>query len=125
LASSLREILTKNASSLSFEELYRNGYKLVLMSRGDDLYERVQAIVREWLECNVLKDIRTSVSPGLLLETTSADALDQSNEKRAAGEKFLTGLKEAWEDHHVCMGMITDVLMYMVCFLYLTPRQHL
>src|SRR4029077_20483088 len=81
LASSLREILTKNASSLSFEELYRNGYNLVLMSRGDDLYERVQAIVREWLECNVLKDIRTSVSPGLLLETTSADALDQSNEK--------------------------------------------
>ena len=35
LASSLREIHTKNASKLSFEELYRNAYKLVLKKRGE------------------------------------------------------------------------------------------
>lgn len=34
-------------------------------------------------------------------------------ERRADGEKFLRALKDAWEDHHLCMGMTTDVLMYM------------
>jgi cullin 3 len=29
------------------------------------------------------------------------------------GERFLKGLKEAWEDHKLCMNMTTDVLMYM------------
>lgn len=42
---------------------------------------------------------------------------DQSNERRAAGEKFLSVLREAWEDHQLCMGMITDVLMYMVGYI--------
>lgn len=41
---------------------------------------------------------------------------DQVTERQAAGEKFLTVLKEAWEDHQLCMQMITDVLMYMVSF---------
>jgi len=38
------------------------------------------------------------------------------NEKRVAGERFLKGLKQAWEDHNLCMNMTTDVLMYMVSF---------
>jgi cullin 3 len=33
LSASLREIHTKNASKLSFEELYRNAYKLVLKKK--------------------------------------------------------------------------------------------
>ena len=36
-----------------------------------------------------------------------------ANEKRITGEKFLKGLKDAWEDHKLCMNMTTDVLMYM------------
>ena len=35
------------------------------------------------------------------------------NEKRADGEKLLGALKEAWQDHKLCMNMTTDVLMYM------------
>ncbi|KAL2001767.1 hypothetical protein VTN02DRAFT_1291 [Thermoascus thermophilus] len=113
LASSLREIHTKNASTLSFEELYRNAYKIVLMSRGDELYERVKRLEEEWLESEVRKRITSAVSPSLLLAKEPVDALDQSNERRAAGEKFLAAMKAAWEDHQLCMGMITDVLMYM------------
>ncbi|KAJ5662719.1 hypothetical protein N7462_011645 [Penicillium macrosclerotiorum] len=113
LASSLNEINTKNASSLSFEELYRNAYKIVLMMRGDDLYERVKQLEEDWLRNNVQKKIIDSISPILIRAQNHTDAQDQSTERKDAGEKFLKELKEAWEDHQLCMGMITDVLMYM------------
>lgn len=113
LSASLREIHTKNASSLSFEELYRNAYRMVLMSRGDELYDRVKQLEQDWLHYDVQDRITNSISPTLVLERKSSDLQDQGNERRAAGEKFLVTLKGAWEDHQLCMGMITDVLMYM------------
>lgn len=30
------------------------------------------------------------------------------------GTNFLDRLKAVWEDHQLCMGMMKDVLMYMV-----------
>ncbi|KAJ5872089.1 uncharacterized protein N7529_004442 [Penicillium soppii] len=113
LSSSLTEINTKNASSLSFEELYRHAYKIVLMVRGDELYEKVKSLESEWLQTNVQKIITDSISSSLVLAQKSTDAQDQSSERREAGEKFLAVLKDAWEDHQLCMGMVTDVLMYM------------
>lgn len=118
LSSSLREIHTKNASSLSFEELYRSAYKCVIMTRGDDLYERVVRLEQEWLESEVCKRVTSAVSPSLLLARDPSDVMDQANERRAAGEKFLEVVKGAWEDHQLCMGMITDVLMYMVGLIF-------
>lgn len=85
------------------------------MSRGDDLYERVKDLEREWLDNDVRQSITAAISPILLVEREPADLSDQSNERRAAGEKFLNAIRRAWEDHQLCMGMITDVLMYMVC----------
>eukprot|EP00501_MAST-03F_sp_TOSAG23-6_P002131 GSMAST32.ASY1.ANO1.2228.1 assembled CDS len=38
LRSAIQEIHNKNASSLSFEELYRNAYNLVLHKHGEKLY---------------------------------------------------------------------------------------
>ncbi|PGH33409.1 Cullin 3 [[Emmonsia] crescens] len=113
LASSLREIHTKNASNLSFEELYRNAYKLVLIKKGPDLYDRVSELERDWLQNEVLSKVTAIVAPSLALEVDAVDTLDQANERRIAGERFLLRLKEVWEDHQLCMGMITDVLMYM------------
>ncbi|KAJ9315126.1 hypothetical protein DTO271D3_4579 [Paecilomyces variotii] len=113
LSSSLREIHTKNASCLSFEELYRSAYQCVIMGRGDDLYERVVRLEQDWLEKEVCKRVTSAISPSLLLAREPTDAMDQANERRAAGEKFLEVVKAAWEDHQLCMGMITDVLMYM------------
>ena len=107
-------IHTKNASSLSFEQLYRNSYNIVLMTRGNDLYDKVKELEQEWLDTDVQKRVTAAIVPGLLVEKETADVGDQANEKRAAGEKFLVALKEAWEDHQLCMSMITDVLMYMV-----------
>ncbi|OOQ84410.1 putative SCF ubiquitin ligase subunit CulC [Penicillium brasilianum] len=116
LSSSLTEIHTKNASTLSFEELYRNAYRMVLMMRGDDLYERVKSLEENWLRNHVQKQVTESILPILVRAQNPqslADVQDQSNERRAAGERFLAVVKEAWSDHLLCMGMITDVLMYM------------
>lgn len=111
LASSLREIHTKNASKLSFEELYRNAYKLVLKKRGETLYIRVKEFEEEWLANEVQPRIIDVLSPTLLLASSAGTTV---NEKRVAGEKLLRALKQAWEDHNLCMNMTTDVLMYMV-----------
>ena len=114
LASSLREIHTKNASKLSFEELYRNAYKLVLKKRGETLYMRVKEFEEDWLANEVQPRIIEELSQTLLLATPGTRNIATANEKKVAGEKLLRALKQAWEDHNLCMNMTTDVLMYMV-----------
>lgn len=114
LSSSLIEIHTKNASKLSFEVLYRNAYKIVLKKRGEELYEKVVELERTRLDQDVRKSVMESIRPGLLLGGDILHAQEQDNELLVAGERFLRGLRDVWEDHKLCMGMITDVLMYMV-----------
>lgn len=82
--------------------------------RGHDLYERVKQLEREWLETEVRSWVNAAISPSLLFAQDALDIQDQANERRAAGERFLAVLRETWEDHQLSMGMITDVLMYMV-----------
>ncbi|KAE8373084.1 Cullin [Aspergillus bertholletiae] len=113
LSTSLKKIHTKDASNLSFEQLYRNAYNIVLMMRGEELYERVKMLEQGWLDTEVQKRVTVAVSSVLLQAMDQAEIQDQENERRDNGERFLNVLKEAWEDHQVSMGMITDVLMYM------------
>ena len=114
LATALQEIHTKNASKLSFEELYRNAYKIVLKKKGDVLYERVSSLEEIWLRDYVRSRINEFVTPSLIMAAAGESVEGQSNERRMAGERFLRVIKEAYSDHQLCMGMITDVLMYMV-----------
>ncbi|MCJ1228743.1 Cullin-3, partial [Toensbergia leucococca] len=113
LSSSLREIHTKNASKLSFEELYRNAYKLVLKKKGETLYNCVKDFEESWLANEIRPRILKVLSTSLLVGSIGATAITTVNEKRVAGEKLLKALKQAWEDHNLCMNMTTDVLMYM------------
>ncbi|KAL2854483.1 Cullin [Aspergillus pseudoustus] len=113
LSSSLKRIHTKNASELSFEQLYRDSYNIVRYQRGDELYERTKQLEKEWLCEEVQKRVVGGISSSLLLANEVVDIQDQAVERRAAGERFLMVLKEAWEDHQLCMKMFTDVLMYM------------
>lgn len=114
LASSLREIHTKNASKLSFEQLYRNAYKLVLRKKGEHLYNNVHKLEQDWLQNNVRPTILSVLPPSLLVDYATLVAGENANELRIAGEKLMRALRSAWEDHILCMGMTTDVLMYMV-----------
>lgn len=112
LAQSLREIHAKNASRLSFEELYRNAYKLVLKKHGEKLYANVKQLVVEHLKVVAVRDVRPLV-PSAIVTGGAAFGTASSVEKRIGGDKFLDRLKVVWEDHQLCMGMMKDVLMYM------------
>ena len=115
LRSALQEIHSKNASQLSFEELYRHAHKLVLKKKGELLYEKVKSFEESWLADTVQPRITSSLAIGLLIPSSEGGStIATANEKRAEGEKLLRSLNEAWEDHNLCMNMITDVLMYMV-----------
>ncbi|PYH41446.1 cullin family protein [Aspergillus saccharolyticus JOP 1030-1] len=123
LSTSLKKIHTRDASNLSFEQLYRNSYNIVLMARGEDLYERIKKLEQEWLDAEVKTRVTAAISSSLLLAKELAEVQEQANERREAGERFLAAMREAFEDHQLCMGMITDVLMYMDRFMSTDHRK--
>ncbi|KAK5138043.1 hypothetical protein LTR08_005840 [Meristemomyces frigidus] len=113
LEKAFQEIHTKNASALSFEELYRNAYKIVLKKKGEELYNHVAQFEESWLGNTVRVEIVRHLTALLMLGEGTGRTMNTQTERREAGERFLKSLKGAWEDHQVCMGMLTDVLMYM------------
>mmetsp|Transcript_33204 Transcript_33204/g.72436 ORF Transcript_33204/g.72436 Transcript_33204/m.72436 type:complete len:778 (+) Transcript_33204:129-2462(+) len=89
LKHAIHQIHQHNASSLSFEELYRNAYNLVLHKYGELLYNGVQGVVAEHLKA---------------VAQSCADCPD---------DRLLEALKSQWDDHKTTMVMIRDILMYM------------
>lgn len=53
LKRAIQEIQRKNNSGLSFEELYRNAYTMVLHKHGDKLYSGLKQVVIEHLQTTV------------------------------------------------------------------------
>ena len=53
LKNAIQEIQKKNNSGLSFEELYRNGYTMVLHKHGEKLYNGLRDVVIDHLETKV------------------------------------------------------------------------
>ncbi|DAZ98501.1 TPA: hypothetical protein N0F65_004938 [Lagenidium giganteum] len=89
LHKAIDKIFSHEASLLSFEELYRNSYNLVLHKHGDLLYNGVVGVITERLE-RIATDV-SAVSDDLL----------------------LSELNQKWTDHQVIMRMVRDILMYM------------
>ena len=114
LSQAFTEIHHKNASQLSFEELFRSAYKLVLKKRHEELYNKVTHFERVWLRDTVKQKIVDTVTPAVLVGSAGQSTDVQANERRLAGERFMISLKDAFQDQQLCMNMITDVLMYMV-----------
>ena len=117
LAASFKEIHTKNASELSFEELYRNAYRLVLKKMGEALYENVKSFEASWLADTVRVRIVGLITNSLAAEDVGSTGTAGPNERRVSGEKLLRGLRDAWDDYNICMNMTAQVLMYMVSLL--------
>jgi cullin 3 len=74
---------------LSFEELYRNAYNMVLHKYGEKLYSGL-----------------VTTMTGLLREIAKTI-------EAAQGSLFLEGLNRKWVDHNKTLQMIRDILMYM------------
>ena len=89
LAKAVDEIHNRNASLLSFEELYRNAYNLVLHRHGALLYDGVGEKITEHLKI---------VANHINFE---------------ADTHLLQALQKAWERHRTTMMMVRDILMYM------------
>jgi cullin 3 len=47
LHEAITQIFNEDAGALSFEELYRTGYNMVLHKHGDTLYQNVEGLFRE------------------------------------------------------------------------------
>ena len=90
LATAIDEIYNRNASQLSFEELYRNAYNLVLHKHGTFLYEGVTDKINHHLMETVEKLAHQTLESQLLEEVANV-----------------------WKEHQITMTMIRDVLMYM------------
>ncbi|CAG0912766.1 unnamed protein product [Notodromas monacha] len=90
LRDAIQEIQRKNNSGLSFEELYRNAYTMVLHKHGEKLYNGLKEVVTGHLEKKVRRDVLESLH-----------------------NNFLQMLNSAWQDHQTSMVMIRDILMYM------------
>ncbi|TGZ78661.1 Cullin-domain-containing protein [Ascodesmis nigricans] len=112
LSQSLKQIYSKDASALSFEALYRNAYKLVLKKFGERLYAEVKMLVEEHLKGVASVRVRPLV-PSVMVTGNTALGNTAAIERRLGGTRFLEGLQGVWQDHQLCMGMITDVLMYL------------
>ncbi|XKL66368.1 hypothetical protein PGB90_009788 [Kerria lacca] len=90
LKNAIQEIQKKNNSGLSFEELYRNAYTMVLHKHGEKLYSGLKEVVTSHLETKVREDVLKSLN-----------------------NNFLQTLNQAWNDHQTSMVMIRDILMYV------------
>lgn len=89
LAKAIDEIYNRNASQLSFEELYRNAYNLVLHKHGTLLYEGVTEKINSHL---------TEITQRL---------------SNVPSNKLLEELSQVWTEHEITMIMVRDILMYM------------
>ncbi|KAK0392767.1 hypothetical protein NLU13_2262 [Sarocladium strictum] len=113
LREALVDIHNKNSSRLSFEELYRAAYKIVLKKKGELLYNNVKSFEEQWFAEHVIPKIEALVSRNLISIGVDQSAAKSVNERRQTGEKFLKGIRDQWEDHNMSMNMTADVLMYL------------
>ena len=86
----IEQIYLRNASSLSFEELYRAAYTLVLNKNGTRLYSGIQRLIVTHLDSAVLKLVNME---------------DQA--------EFLCAFLHEWEEHRMVLRLICDIVMYM------------
>ena len=89
LESALGEIFQQRESGLSYEELYRGAYNMVLHKHGDRLYSGFQALAERHLE-----GVAERVAAG-------------------HGEMLLEGAHREWREFSRAMQLNRDILMYM------------
>lgn len=90
IKNAIDKIYMEEASTLSFEELYRNSYTLSINKHGRKLYKEIS------------ESIKRNISPyiNILLEESSK-------------EDFLKKFIEMWTKHDTALKMVRDINMYL------------
>ncbi|KAJ1565317.1 Cullin-3, partial [Nowakowskiella sp. JEL0078] len=114
LSTAIREIYSKNKlglKTLSFEELYRNAYNLVLHKRGASLYTGVENVISEHLN----EVVNSYIIPSFPSPSTSypSQGIKGSSQKYFGGPNFLRVFRDIWDDFITGTMMVRDILRYM------------
>jgi len=107
LRNAFYEIFNKNAGELSFEELYRYAYNLVLSREGKRVYNGTCELMEERLKEISSEQIKPAFpvyEPGNKF---------QSNTEIERDLDFLKIIKKTWDDHIMAISEIKSLLMYM------------
>lgn len=89
LREAILEINRRNTSDLSFEELYRYGYNMVLHKQGKVLYKGLETVQKDHL-------------------VSIADIIRKSD-----GEEFLKTVEKQWNYYKMSLGHVRDIFMYL------------
>lgn len=101
LSNAIIQIQNKNVSNLSYEQLYRKAYFLVLRKHGAKLYDNVSELIT-----NHLIQRRSYVLD--IMNATSSSSFNNS-----ISEDFMKSIILEWDEHLQSMKFISDVLMYL------------
>jgi len=89
LRGAVNKIYEKQASSLSFEELYWNAYTLVINKHGKTLYKEI------------IESVKRNILPYLEIL------------KKTEESEYLQKINELWDNHNTSLGMVSDISMYL------------
>ncbi|KAI1310223.1 Cullin-3 [Mortierella claussenii] len=89
----------QKAFMLSYEEVYRCGYQLVIHKCGERLYNGVKDLIAKHLE----SEAENSIVPVLGIADTSP----------SEGVQVLKAIQKLWKHHVTCLLMISDILVHM------------
>ncbi|KAJ1859752.1 hypothetical protein LPJ73_001708, partial [Coemansia sp. RSA 2703] len=101
ISQAIEEIYKHNASQLSFEELYRTAYGLVLSKNGPMLYSGVKQVLETHLKDRMYQNIYPHIEAA------------GSRSTSAGCEALLASVRLLWSEHVTAMLVIKDVLMYV------------
>ncbi|KAG0037030.1 Cullin-3 [Podila clonocystis] len=99
LASAMTTIQQQKANTLSFEEVYRLGYNMVIHKYGEKLYLGIQDLID--------KHLKTEAEAKIVPVLGIADA------SPAEGVELLKAIQRVWMHHITCMKMIKDILVHL------------
>ncbi|KAF9331573.1 Cullin-3 [Podila minutissima] len=99
LASAMTTIQQQKANTLSFEEVYRLGYNMVIHKYGEKLYLGIQDLIE--------KHLKTEAEAKIVPVLSIADA------SPAEGVELLKAIQRVWMHHITCMKMIKDILVHL------------
>lgn len=99
LSNAITQIQNKNVSKLSYEQLYRKAYILVLRKYGAKLYDDVSLLIKQHL---------LHKRQNLLTILNLSSSLNNS-----INEDFMKAVLVEWDEHLQSMKFISDVLMYL------------
>lgn len=126
LAPAISDIYNRNATSRSFEELYRTSYYLVVKKKSEQLYKAVQAKVSDELNNQVDAILAPLLVAPQLSSGAPAPQQTQLDESVAAisdsvpdsadisrTTDFIIAIKKFWSENSLCIRMTSDVMAYL------------